>query len=268
MLRAWAPCSVSEFKSLMQLFCHGRTAACGVVSSSSATAAQSYFLGCHLSIACTVVARELWEWFTFQLDEVVGRGWRRYRDSVLRQSVQSKERQGCETGFLHFKQVLSARVLADITLLRSVYQCWICVWENRMVGWRCRRVSRIGKGSKGEKDGDKKGRDTIVGLRKHQLQCMAVGKWLEEIASDWTPILQFLQHLFKIPYGDTELNVCGWLFGTSPTDRPNTISHLCLLVLCTDVSCAVIGVHVCFGCSEFCFSSSSICFVFNCSHCV
>lgn len=106
-----------------------------------------------------------------------------------------------------------------------------------------------------------------MGLRKHELQCTAVGKWLDEIASNWTPVLQFLQHLFKIPYWDTEQNVCGWISGTSPSKRPNAISHLCLLVLCTNVSCAVIAVYVYFGCSEFCFSPVSICIVFSCLHC-
>jgi len=49
-----------------------------------------------------------------QWDEVVRRGRARHRHPVQRQRVHSEERQGCETEFLHFKQELSARFLADI----------------------------------------------------------------------------------------------------------------------------------------------------------
>lgn len=106
------------------------------------------------------------------------------------------------------------------------------------------------------------------GTQETWAQCTSVGKWLEEIASDWTSILQFLQHLFKILYWDTEQNLCGWTSGTSPSKRPNAISHLCLLVLCTKISCAVIVIYVCFGYSEFCFSPVSICIIFSCLHCI
>lgn len=105
-----------------------------------------------------------------------------------------------------------------------------------------------------------------MGLRKHELLCMAVGKWLEEIASGWTPILQFLQHLFKIPYWDTEQNVCSCMSGTSPSKRPNAISHLCLLDMCTDVSSVVIAIYVYSRWPESCFSPLSVCIIFSCLH--
>lgn len=131
---------------------------------------------------------------------------------------------------------------------------WICVWESRLIRWWCKRVSQIGKGSEGRKM-KIKGEEETWSWDSGNISCnvMAVRKWLEEIASECSTILQFLQHLFKIPYGDTEQNVCGWIFGTNPINRPN--AFICVCWSCVLMLPMRSSEYVCFCCSEFCFST-------------